>query len=279
MSTRDNAIQRQELKSNEGEFLYELQHSYELSPRLSEQILQTAKQSLICESEHHSGQFELVVAGLEEKSGKPLLRVKKQRVVLTLDNGHEDLRTLQNFGRPGLRRIIIQRITDEAIEQGGILSQEDLSHFLHCSVRTIKRDIRAIRSLGIDVITRGVFHNIGRGQTHKSQIIKQYLNGFTYSEIKRKTQHSLSAIKRYLESFSKVLMSLHYGIKENREIALVTGLSEHLITQYRKLISSAGKCAIMQQHLTILLEQSQYRSGLKKTINHDGLRAAVTEEA
>jgi len=246
---------------------------------LSEQILHTAKQSLIYEFKNYPGQVEVVVSGLEEKSGKPLLRVKKQRVVLTLDNGHEDLRALQNFGCPGLRRIIIQRITDEAIEQGGILSQEDLSHCFHCSVRTIKRDIRSIRALGIDVITRGVFHNIGRGQTHTSQIIKQYLNGFTYSEIKRKTQHSLSAIKRYLESFSKVLMSLHYGIKENREIALVTGLSEHLISQYRKLISSAKRCPIMQQHLTILLEQSQYRSGQKKTIAHDGLQVAVTEEA
>ena len=279
MGKEFNALHRQELKSNEGEFLYELQYSYELSPRLSEQILQTAKQSLIRGFKNHQGQVEVVVAGLEEKSGKPLLRVKKQRVVLTLDNGHEDLRSLQSFGRTGLRRIIIQRITDEAIEQGGVLSQEDLSRCLHCSVRTIKRDIRAIRSHGISVVTRGVFHNIGRGQTHKSQIINQYLNGFTYSEIKRKTQHSLSAIKRYLESFSKVLMSLHYGINENREIALVTGLSEHLIIQYRKLISSARRCPIMHQHLTILLEQSQYRSGLKKTIDHDGLRVAATEEA
>lgn len=278
MRRDDKAIQRQELKSNEGEFLYELQHSYELSPRLSEQILQTAKQSLISNNYKHPGQVKIVVASIEEKSGKPLLRVKKQRVVLTLDNGHEDLRSLQSFGRSGLRRIIIQRITEEAIEQGGILSQEDLSHCLHCSVRTIKRDIRAIRSLGIDVITRGVFHNTGRGQTHKSQIIKLYLNGFSYTEIKRKTRHSLSAIKRYLESFSKVLMSLHYGIKENREVSLVTGLSEHLIVQYRKLISSAQKCSIMQRHLTILLEQSQYCSGLKKTINYDGLRVAVTEK-
>jgi len=271
-----NVYHRQELKSFEGEFLYELQHSYELSPRLSEQILQTAKMSLFHSEGHQSGQIEVVVAGLVEKSGKQLERVEKRRVTLTIDNGTEDLQSLRAFGRSGLRRIIIQRITNEAIEQGGILSQEDLSNHLHCSVRTIKRDIQAIRRLGLEVITRGVYHNIGRGQTHKSQIINLYLNGFTYTEIKRKTQHSISAIKRYLESFSKVLMSIHYGIKEPREIKLVTGLSVHLISQYRQLISNAETSPIMHEHLTILLEQSQYRSGLKKTISYDGLRAAVT---
>ncbi len=276
MRKEANAYHRKELKSFEGEFLYELQHSYELSPRLSEQILQTAKLSLFSGEYNHPGQIEMVVAGLEEKSGKPLVRVEKHRVLLTIDNGKEDIHALQSFGRSGQRRIIIQRITEEAIEQGGIMSQEDLSHCLHCSVRTIKRDIEAIRSFGIEVKTRGVFHNIGRGQTHKSQIINFYLNGFSYTEIRRKTQHSISAIKRYLESFSKVLMSLHYGIKENREIAHVTGLSEHLIRQYRQLISKAKTCPFMQEQLTILLEQSQYRSGLKKTINHDGLRVAVT---
>lgn len=276
MSKRVNAYHRQELKSFEGEFLYELQHSYELSPRLSEQILQTAKQSLYQGERYQQGQIVVVVAGLEDKSGKQLARVEKRRVTLTVDNGTEDLQALQAFGRPGLRRTIIQRITEEAIEQGGILSQEDLSHCLHCSVRTIKRDIQAIRSLGIEVITRGVLHNIGRGQTHKSQIINLHLNGFTYTEIKRKTQHSISAIKRYLESFSKVLMSIHYGIKQTKEIALVTGLSVPLISQYRQIIANVKKSSIMQQHLTILLEQSQYGSGLKKTISHDGLRAAVT---
>jgi len=276
MSKVFNANHRQELKSFEGEFLYELHHSYELSPRLSEQILQTAKMSLFQGEHYHPGQIEVVAAGLEEKSGKGLERVAKRRVTLTVDNGTEDLQSLRAFGRPGLRCIIIQRITDEAIEQGGILSQEDLSHYLHCSVRTIKRDIQAIRRLGIEVITRGVFHNIGRGQTHKSQIINLYLNGFTYTEIKRKTQHSISAIKRYLESFSKVLMSIHYNIKHPDEISLVTGLSEHLVCQYQQLISNAKTCPIMQEHLDILLEQSQYRSGLKKTISHDGLRAAVT---
>lgn len=273
----DNAYNRRELKSFEGEFLYELQNSYELSPRLSEQILQTAKTSLVRPGYSQYGQIEAVVAFLEEKSGKSINQVKKCTVTLSLDNGKEDEDILQEFGRPALRQFVLQRITEEALDQEGILSQEDLSRYLHCSVRTIKRDIHAIKSRGIEVITRGAFHNIGRGQTHKSQIINLYLNGFTYTEIKRKTRHSLSAIKRYLESFSKVLMSIHYGIVHSKEISLVTGLSESLINQYRHIIEEAKKSQLMSEHLSILLEQSQYCSGLKKTIDHDGLRVAVME--
>ena len=277
MYRSDNAYNRRELKSFEGEFLYELQNSYELSPRLSEQILQTAKTSLLRPGHSYYGQAKAVVACLEETSGKSINNVKKCTVTLTLDNGKEDEEMLREFGRPALRRFILQRITEEALDQEGILSHEDLSRYLHCSVRTIKRDIHGIKSCGIKVITRGVFHNVGRSQTHKSQIIKLYLSGFTYSEIKRKTQHSLSAIKRYMESFSKVLMSIHYGIAHSKEISLVTGLSESLIKQYRQIIEEAKKSQLMREHLSILLEQSQYRSGLKKTISHDGLRAVVME--
>ncbi len=177
MFNRDNAYKRRELKSFEGEFLYELQNSYELSPRLSEQILQTAKSSLIRAPHIQYGQIHAVVSGLEEKSGKSISQVKKCTVILTLDNGKDDEAVLREYGRPCLRRLVLQRITDEALEQEGILSQEDLSRYLHCSVRTIKRDIQSINSLGTSVITRGVFHNVGRGQTHKSRIISLYLNG------------------------------------------------------------------------------------------------------
>ena len=40
-------INRREIKSNEGEFIWELKNSYELSPKLSEQILVTAKENLL----------------------------------------------------------------------------------------------------------------------------------------------------------------------------------------------------------------------------------------
>ncbi|NQT65641.1 MAG: DUF1670 domain-containing protein [FCB group bacterium] len=154
MRERENSLSRIELKSFEGEFLYELINSYELSPKLSEQILISAKTSLLRTKELREGQEVAVVVGLDEKSGKPVEKMKKKKVVLTLKNGLEDQTVLGHFGREGLRQVIIQRITSEAIEQGGVLSQEDLSNYLNCSKRTIKRDVQAIRERGITVITR-----------------------------------------------------------------------------------------------------------------------------
>lgn len=54
-------------------------------------------------------------------------------------------------------------------------------------------------------------HNIGRGQTHKAKIIGLYLDGMTYIEIKLRTKHSVGAIKRYLEGFTKILMARKQG--------------------------------------------------------------------
>ena len=276
MKKRKNPLNRIELKSYEGEFLYELMNSYELSPRLSEEILATAKQSLLRSNELREGQIAAVVVGIDEKSGKPTEKMKRKKVILTLDNGLDDATILQEFGRPGLRQVVIQRITGEAIEQAGVLSQEDLSFHLGCSKRTVKRDIRSIRKRGGRVITRGVLHNIGRGQTHKSAIIRLYFQDFTYSEIKRKTRHSTASIKRYLYSFSKVLMATHFGIDNLSELSSVTGLSEYLIKQYLQIISDARSDKLMKSNLSVFLEQSQYRMGLKKTITDDGLRAAVS---
>ena len=61
MNKSINPFMRAGLKSFEGEFLYELQNSYELSPRLSEQLLQTAKTSLLRTKGLREGQIVTVV--------------------------------------------------------------------------------------------------------------------------------------------------------------------------------------------------------------------------
>jgi hypothetical protein len=202
MELRRTEIARRQIKSSEGEFIWELKNSYELSPKLSEQILITAKESLLRQYHLREGQIEVTVIGIEERSGKVIEKMQKKKVRLTIDNGMEDIEVLKEYGRIGLREIKIQRITEEAIEQGGVLSQEDISKYLSVSLRTVKRDISKIKQRGIEVVTRGYLHNIGRGQTHKVKIIGMYLDGKTYSEIKLTARHSVGAIKRYLESFT-----------------------------------------------------------------------------
>jgi len=268
---------RDQIKTTEGEFLYELRTSYELSPKVSESILHTAKQHLLRDKLPKEGQIEITVISIEERSGKIIEKMDKRRVIVTLDNGIEDRQILREYGRVPLRRIRIQRMSDEVIEQNGVVSQEDLARILRCDIRTIQRDIKAIRTRGIEVITRGVLHNIGRGQTHKVKIVGMYLEGSTYSEIKLRTVHSVGAIKRYLESFVKVLAAMHYGIQEIKIISTVTGLSENLVRQYKELVDQS-RCNKQRKETMQQMVESWIKSEeLKKRMLQSGYRAVVTE--
>jgi uncharacterized protein YqeY len=266
MKLRRRILNRRQIKSSEGEFIWELENSYELSPRLSSMILMTAKDCLVKDYLLKEGQIEVTVIEIEQRAGKVIEKMEKKKVRLTIDNGIEDIEVLKEFGRMSLRQIKIQRITEEAIEQGGVLSQEDLGKYLSCTVRTIQRDIKQIKNKGIEVVTRGYLHNIGRGQTHKVKIIGMYLDGQSYSEIKLKTRHSAGAIKRYLESFTKVLMSQSRGVYKAKEISVVTGISETLVKQYTQLIKESKKDKTGKDNLRFLVERSSHREGIKKTL-------------
>ena len=265
MKLRRRLLDRRQIKSSEGELLWELENSYSLSPKLSSSIMMTAKECLLQEYNLREGQIEVTVIEIEERSGKVIEKLEKKKVRLTIDNGIEDIEILKEYGRIILRQIKIERITDEAIEQGGVLSQEDLSKYLGCTVRTIQRDIKAIKKKGIEVVTRGYLHNIGRGQTHKVKIIGMYLDGKTYSEIKLSARHSSGAIKRYLESFTKVVMAQSKGIYERKEISAVTGISQGLVKQYLDLIRESKKDKIKSENLKDLINRNSYRVGIKKT--------------
>lgn len=261
-------LERNKTKSFEGEFIYELLNSYELSPVLSEQILLSAKQILLRERTLSQGQIIATVIGIEERAGKTIEVMHKKQVVLTVDAGIEDIEVLKKSGRIRLRQVRIQRITEEAIEQGGILSQEDISKYLYCDVRTVRRDIQQIKGSGIEVITRGVLHNIGRGQTHKQKIIGLYLDGLFFSDIRLRTHHSIGAIKRYVDGFMKVLRSIKKGIIQEEEISSVTGISINLIRQYKQIFEESKGQKHREEKLRFLKTMGNYK--VKKTIEYTG---------
>jgi hypothetical protein len=93
-----------------------------------------------------------------------------------------------------------------------------------------------------------------------------YLDGSTYSEIKLKTRHSVGAIKRYLESFTKVLMAQRRGIYRDKEIRGVTGISEVLVKQYQELIKESKHDKTRRENLKQLIIRNSYREGIKKTV-------------
>lgn len=122
-------------------------------------------------------------------TGQPIAECKRVPINLTLDCP-DDLEAF-HYGVGALRRSKIQRLTREAQEQGALLTQEDLARLLCTSRSTIQRDIAQLRSEGIDVPTRGQIKDIGKGVSHKTRIISDWLAGYTFSQIKLRLQEYL----------------------------------------------------------------------------------------
>ena len=133
-----------------------------------------------------------------------------------------------------MRKHKVIRMANEAFDQGGLLTQEDLAVLLCSSRRTIRRDIKELKVQGIEVPTRGTLQDIGPGVTHKSKVVKMWLEGYEYTDIERKTCHSGFSVQRYLSGFSKVVRfySRGYSLPEIRELA---DMSERLIQEYLDL--------------------------------------------
>jgi hypothetical protein len=223
-------------KTSERQFLYELETDFELAPAASRAVLATAQQVLLASGgEPRQGQMRVTVVSVEEPSGKPLSAMKKVGVVATVDAGLEDLEVLRQFGVQGVRRARVLRMTEEAVDQGGVLTQEDLARLCQSDVRTIRRDVVALRAEGHWVPTRGAVKEIGRGQSHKAKIVEMYLRRMTYSEIVRRARHAASSVQRYVETFGRVVVLWEKGVREPGEIGFIVGVSERLAREYLAL--------------------------------------------
>jgi biotin operon repressor len=176
-------------------------------------------------------------ASIKACHGKPLSEQDMVRVELTLDGGIEDLSVLRLQGPSFLRQLRILRLTEEAYSQGGLLTQEDLGRLLQVTSRTIRTDIQHLLKDGNTVHTRGFDHDIGRSVSHKSRIVDLYLQGFTYDEIMRKTRHSAFSIKRYVCTFSRLLLLLSHEMTDVLTISRLMHQSARLTREYLDLFN------------------------------------------
>lgn len=229
------AQERLEQKSLDGQFQWELEHGFELSPRESSLILETVRLYFSQSAEVRSGRVGLWVLRREASVGKPIAELPKVCVWVTLDAGREDLEAYESYGHTGLRRQKLLRITEEVVEQGGIATQEDLVRLLGTSIRTIKRDIAYLRGKGFQVLTRGVYSDIGPSVSHKVVVVEMFLKGFVYTEICRRTYHTPRSVKRYVNTFGRVVALYERGVREPEEIAHFVGISQRLVSEYLEL--------------------------------------------
>ena len=180
-----------------------------------------------------SGQMHYECIAQGEGAGKPIEKCKLVRVVLTL-LASEDRESGLHANAVELRRHRLLRLSEEAREQGGLLSQEDLGQLLLCDVRTIRRDIRHYRKLGIVVATRGQQEDIGPGVTHRGLASRHWLEGAEPVEVARRIHHSLHAVERYIQHFSRVVFLTRKAFP-CLQIALTVGISAAAVNTYMSI--------------------------------------------
>ncbi len=179
-----------------------------------------------------AGQIVYMAVSRDSPAGRPLNKCERLPISLTLYTG-DDLVAAKE-GMAALRQLRIQRMTEEAYEQGALLTHEDLGYLLSSSLATVKRDVRRLRQQGNMVPTRGQVKDIGKGVSHKRQIVADYLAGYTFSEIERRQRHSVNSINRYCRDFTRVARLRNKDFN-TAEISRVTRLSERLVVQYQEL--------------------------------------------
>jgi hypothetical protein len=238
--------QRLEGKSLDNLFRRRIEQGANCSPFVSGAILQTVKDVFPVSPQDSDntlglGQIKLLVVAAHEPAGKTLEECQKVTVTLTLDTGQDDYQVRLRDGVEGLRRTRILRLTAEARDQGGLLSYEDLAFRLfNCGIRTIVRDVAALRKRDLEVPSRGQQQDIGPGQTHRVQAVRLYLQGQEANEIARRLYHTLAAIENYVSTFARVAFLVDKGYGDD-EIAFVIRRSSVLVAAYRRLYDESQK--------------------------------------
>ena len=175
------------------------------------------------------GQLIYRAAACDVPPGNRVEEMDTRSIKLTIFSP-EDLE-LASKSQNELIRSRIVRLTDEAMDQGALLTQADLSIILAESLRTIVRRVKELKDENVIVPTRGNRMDIGPGISHKTKIVELYLKGYEFTEIKRRTRHSSESIARYLKEFSRTL-ALHEREHSVHEIRMITQHSEKVVKEY-----------------------------------------------
>jgi hypothetical protein len=226
-------LKRLESKNAQSAIIQKLSQDFNLTPIIAEAYY---KQVSIYFQEHSnislsSGEVSYEAVSATEPAGKHIKLTRKVTVRLRLMDINFDFDALANFGLAGMRRLRIERLTRQAYDQGALLTYEDLALLLTTSPATVKRDIFALRQQGKFIMTRGAKLDMGPGLSHKSIILDLYFKGYSFTDIELRTNHSETAVRRYLADFIQVA-TLYKQNFSTQQIRIIAQKSERLINEY-----------------------------------------------
>ncbi|MCJ7808817.1 MAG: DUF1670 domain-containing protein [Desulfobulbaceae bacterium] len=271
---------RLDIKTIERLFVNLITDGTNCSPFESEIIVEKAKE-VFAIGDHaegnilQPGQMIWTAVDINEPPGKPLKICKLRRITITHMQPQEDSEVRRRYGRSAKRQQQILRMTVEAQDQQALLTQEDLAEILGTDVRTIRRDIHALRKKDIAVPTRGQQKDIGPGVTHRVKAISLFLKEKEPLQIAYTIKHSLTAVERYIDTFCRVVYCQR-KFRNNLKTALVVGVSLATVNTYLDLHSTACEDPAYRERISEIEERGSiyYKAiDFKKKHGQNGRRS------
>lgn len=166
-----------------------------------------------------------------EPAGKKLTECRLKAVALDYIDPR-DLELVDRESPKKLKWARILRYTTQARYQGAVLTQPDLALILGISTKAIQTMLK--EHPDVIVPTRGLVADMGPALSHADKIINLFMNGYTETEIVRRTGHSYDSVENYILSYAKVVYLLEKGMPAPA-IRKVLGFSRRLVDKYISL--------------------------------------------
>jgi len=172
---------------------------------------------------------------------KSMAQTRLQPVVLDIisDADIEDLKSPLHHRELRLKKI--ERWTEQAYDQGALLSQLDLAVLLTTSEMTAGQYVREYHNLYHRPLpTRGNIQLIGGGQTHKREIVTLHLKGHLVPAICKLTNHSKESVERYIHDYEAIKL-LAAKFDDVDLISRIVRLKTSVVQQYLDFVPLDSK--------------------------------------
>jgi len=254
---------RLQSKSLDNQFMNEMITGLNCSPFEAEAILEKVHEIyaplLETTSGLKPGQIQMTVVDASVAPNVPLKQAKQRLVTLTLHAGNEDIKTRKSGSIPALRQKRLCRMSQEAFQQGGLLTLEDLANIFNCGVRTLVNDLAALRKQNIVPALRSTTKDMGRAITHRKLIVTLWLQGFEYSEIALKASHSIDSVANYIDKFKRCTALFASGF-DVHTVALMVKLSTPLAQEFQSIHSDLNAVPHRLRELDEFLKKNHIRN-------------------
>ena len=201
----------------------------------AEMILETLENNLVHQKRLSHGKivWNAIAQDDPPRRNRKASDTKTVPVILTLTTKEDVQSRIER--KPPKERLLakVLRLCRETYEQGGLLSNSDLSELLLKDSSSLGSMIAAYeRENDCVVPRRATVHDVGTGVTHKRIICKKrFVDGKPSHIIAKETCHTRESVDRYLGMFSRVRQCRKEGLAQE-QIAFTLDCSMRLVQEY-----------------------------------------------